>query len=131
MAGVLRPRSRPEGGTAAPWRNRKGYTLVERLVALTIFAVGTAGVVSMLTVASRGIRHAEVSFWAALLASTVTSPSGVAAEGGEGEEATELGTYRWRRLSPAGVEILFDGRDPGSAQRTWRVEPAGTGEGPP
>ena len=101
---------------------------MELLVALTIFSIGAAAVVGMLTLASRGMRYAEVGFRAALVASS----AGVEAAAPEGEEVTEVGVYRWRRLLPSGIEVGYgDGVDDPQG-REWRIVPGwADGEGGP
>lgn len=100
---------------------RAGATLVELLVALAILSIGMAGVMGMLSLTSRVLQHAELSFRAALVA---TGAEGEADE--EGETSTSVGTFHWRRLSPWEIEVRFEGPGGGPGPREW----SWTGDGP-
>ena len=100
---------------------RAGATLVELLVALVILSIGMAGVMGMLSVSSRALEHAELSFRAVLVAAEA---EGEATE--KGETSAAVGIFSWQRQSPWGIEVRFEAPGGGAGSREWRW----TAEGP-
>lgn len=91
-------------------------------MALTILSIGMAATTGMLTLASRGMRHAEMGLRGALVASEVLGRG----EAGEGSRTTGLGSFEWRAVPSGGIELRFEPPDGGTGGREWRVVPAGT-----
>jgi len=106
---------RPRGG------GRRGATLAEVLVALTVLSIGMAGTMGILTIASRAIQHAEISLHAALAAAEAAS-RGI---GESGELHTPFGPVQWRRVSPALIEVRFDPPEGVGEAREWSLDPSG------
>lgn len=106
--------------------DRKGAALAEVLVALVILSIGAAGVMGMLTVASRGMEHAEVSFRAALAAAEAAShPPGTT-----GARELGAGVLCWSHVSSGAVHVLFESGVGSDASRSWTVPPEAGGAPP-
>jgi prepilin-type N-terminal cleavage/methylation domain-containing protein len=107
---------------------RRGASLAELLVALTILGIGMAATAGTLTLASRAMGHAEVAFRAALVAAEVLGESAP----GPGSRETDAGLFRWSPVPGPGLEVRFEPGEGAASERLWQLGPDALGpEEPP
>lgn len=105
---------------------RRGFTLVEVLVALILLEVGLLGVVGTLLLATRTLTHAELEERGAAVAERVLdSLSAAGVSSGEGRADVRGGEVRWR--ASGGVVHVEFGTERDSALVVvdgWTARPA-------
>jgi prepilin-type N-terminal cleavage/methylation domain-containing protein len=116
MAGSGAEVGRWPGERSQPWaRRRRGATLAELLVALTLLGIGMAAATGILTLASRAMGHAEVAFRAALVAAEVLDDRPLRA----GSRETEMGALVWSPLPGGGLELRLEAPEGLPGDRRW------------
>lgn len=102
-------------------RGRRGASLAEVLVALTVLSIGAAAVVGLLETASRSVRTGEVALRAMLLAGEVSGFSGGPASG---EREAPVGVLHWCRPAAGGVVVRYEPPGGGDGEVVGRTAPA-------
>ena len=106
---------------------RRGFSLIELLVALVIFLVGLLGVAGLVVMAQRTLTRSDLILRGTLAAWRVGDSLATSEERGSGELSRGWGLVSWGPGEGGSVRIVATGRAPGDTLATLLVWPRPAG----